>query len=103
MEFEIENPFAKLILYFDDSHHTDNKKGNACTLGELLDNYNRRKDFISDYDCNVCKTQATVHNRVRCYPRVLCIALSRGSYLDHKHSICQLIFHLKTSTQMNIH
>ena len=90
-EFEKENPFAELILYFDDSHHTDNKKGNACTLGELLENYNRREDVIYDYDCNVCKmkTQATVRNRVRCYPRVLCIALSRGSYLDHKHSIIQ--------------
>jgi hypothetical protein len=26
---------------------------------------------------------------VRCYPRVLCIALSRGSYLENKHSKIQ--------------
>jgi hypothetical protein len=35
------------------------------------------------------KTQATVCNCVRCYPRVLCIALSCGSYLDNKRSIIQ--------------
>jgi ubiquitin C-terminal hydrolase len=91
-KFEKENPFSKLILYFDEIHHTNNKKGNVCTLGELLENYNRREDVIDDYDCDVCKmkTQATVHNCVRCYPRVLCIALSRGSYLDNKHSIIQM-------------
>jgi hypothetical protein len=41
-KFEKENPFAELIFYFDEIHHTNNKKGNVCTLGELLENYNRR-------------------------------------------------------------
>ncbi len=86
-----ENPFSELNLYFDDSHHTNNKKSNICTLGELLENYNTREDVIYDYDCDVCKvkTQATVCNRVHCYPRVRCIALSQGSYLENKHSIIQ--------------
>ncbi len=75
---ERENLFAKFILYFDNSHHTNNNKRNVCTLGGLLENYNTREDVIDDYDCNICKvkTQATIGNHVRCYPRVLCIALS---------------------------
>jgi hypothetical protein len=77
-----EQPFTDLILKFDDSHHTDNKKSNVCTLGELLKTYISSKDIIDDYACDICNrsTLATVHNRVRQYPRVLCIAISRSSY-----------------------
>jgi hypothetical protein len=76
-----EQPFTELIMYFDESHHTNNNKRNTCTLGDLLESYNTREDVIDDYDCGICnrRTTATVCNRVRQYPRVLAIALSRGS------------------------
>ena len=47
----------------------------------MLESYNTREDVVDDYDFGTCnrRTTATVRNRVRQYPRVLAIALSRGS------------------------
>ena len=73
--------WCELIMYFPESHHTKNSTKNICTLGDLLTSYNTREDVIDGYYCGRCNrsTTATVHNRVRQYPRVLAIALSRGS------------------------
>ena len=97
----LEQPFTELILYFEDKHHHSNKKkSNACTLDELLDTYNSREDIVDDYACSICnrRTRATVRNRVRQYPRVLCIAISRGAYSENKTGLVQTLLNFPIDT-----
>lgn len=97
----LEQPFTELILYFEDKHHhTNKKKSNACTLDELLDTYNSREDIVDDYACSICnrRTRATVRNRVRQYPRVLCIAISRGAYSENKTGLVQTLLNFPIDT-----
>lgn len=96
-----EQPFTELILYFEDKHHhTNTKKSNVCTLDELLDTYNSRKDRLDDYACSICnrRTRATARNRVRQYPRVLCIAISRGAYSENKTGLVQTLLNFPIDT-----
>ena len=104
----LEQPFSKLIMYFEDKHHrTSKKQSNACTLDELVDTYNSREDIVDDYACSKCnrRTQATVGNRVRQYPRVLCIAISRGAYSENKTGLVQTLlnFPIDTFKPKNMH
>jgi hypothetical protein len=74
-----EQPFAELILYFDEMYHQQGTT--ACTLRDLMKNSSSTGDTIDDYNCRVCnkKTKATRTSSVDKYPKVLCIALSRAS------------------------
>ncbi len=87
-----EQPFSELILYFNDKHHhTNSKKSNACPLGELLRSNTSGDNNIDDFDCFISnrKTKATIRNRVHRYPRVLCIAISCGSYNENQTDLVQ--------------
>ncbi len=47
-------PFEELILYFDKSHHDDNKKHNSCTLGELFTSYFTTDNDNLERECHTC-------------------------------------------------
>ncbi len=99
-------PFEELILYFDKSHHDDNKKHNSCTLGELFTSYFTTNDDNLERECHTCneRTRSTVQNCICHYPEVLCIVLCRNIFKDNTSSRIHrwLIFQLKTSSGMNI-
>jgi ubiquitin C-terminal hydrolase len=80
----VNQSWCKLIMYFPASHHTNPSRKNKCSLGEMLQSYNTREDVVEGYNCGTCnrRTTATVRNHVRQYPKVLAIALSRGSDND---------------------
>ena len=81
-------PFEELILYFDKSHHDDNKKHNSCTLGELFTSYFTTNDDNLERECHTCneRTQSTVWNFICCYPEVLCIVLCCNIFKDNTSS-----------------
>ncbi len=78
------------------------KKSNACTLDELLDTYNSSEDIVDEYECSTCnrnrRTRATVRNHVRQYPRVLCIAISRGAFSENKKGLVQTLLNFPIDT-----
>jgi hypothetical protein len=80
-----KEPFTKLILKFHNKlHKKSSKKSDVCTLDELLRTNPSGDDNVDDFHCLRCnrKTTATRGNCVRWYPRILCIAISHGSYND---------------------
>jgi hypothetical protein len=79
------NPFTKLILKFNNQpHKKSSKNSDVCTLDELLRTNTSGDKNVDDFHCLRCnrKTKATRSNCVHRYPRVLCIAINRGSYND---------------------
>jgi hypothetical protein len=78
-------PFEELILYFDKSHHADNKKNNSCTLGELFATYFTTDDDNLEHECHTCnkRTRLMVRNCICCYPEVLCIVLCCSTFKDN--------------------
>ncbi len=70
-------PFSKLLLQFQESHHEATPTNWKCTLHSLIEHYHFGQEDLPDYDCNYCgkKTLATQRIQISWYPVILCIAL----------------------------
>jgi hypothetical protein len=69
-------PFSKLLVQFQGSHHEATPTNQKCTLNSLIEHHFKQED-LSNYDCLTCdrRTLATHSVQISCYTIILCIVL----------------------------